>query len=78
MIEIADHKPQKKLEMEAYVYKHICHLYDNYYKNIFGKLDGILMGLKFNDTMTEFIRIAQMDKGKYLKDYYERLKKNAI
>ena len=78
MLEIADNKPQHTLDCQAYVYKHLCNLYDKYYKTVYGKLDAVLIALKFNDTMREFIEIAQMDNGRYLKDYYERLIRNQV
>ena len=74
MIEIADNKPQEILKKQAVVYNHLCDIFDKYYREMYGdKQDGVVVKLKFFDIFREFLRIAQLDGGRYLDDYYQRL-----
>ena len=75
MIELCDNKPQKVLDKHAVVYEHLININEQRWFTIFGKLDGAKRAMIFCDAFNELIQMAQ---GKYLDDYYERIRNNAV
>lgn len=66
---------ENKLDRYGVVYEHLSELYEKQYKQIFGRLNGVLRVLIFHQTYSELVQMAQAG---YLNDYYERIKRNAV
>lgn len=75
MIEIQDNLSTDKLHTHAVVFNHLLDLYERQWLTIYKKLDGVKRFLIFNQAFSEMIYMAQE---KYLKDYYERIRNNAV
>ena len=75
MIEIADNKPQSVLDCHAVVYRHLINLYEHFWIDVFGKLDGVMRTLIFCESFNEMIAMAQNN---YIDDYYKRIKRKAV
>lgn len=75
MIEVRDRVSTDKLHKHAVVFNHLLDLYEKQWLTVYEKLDGIKRALIFEQAFGEMIYMAQE---KYLKDYYERIKNNAV
>ena len=62
-------------EMRAKVYEHLYQKYGKFAMQIFPYLTKEIAAMIANSAYTEMVQMAQ---GGYLKDYYERLKNNAV
>ena len=75
MIEVQDNVSTDKLHKHAVVFNHLLEVYEKQWLTVYEKLDGAMRAMIFCDAFSEMIQMAQ---GKYLVDYYNRIRNNAV
>lgn len=75
MLEVCDSLQERVHYKKNVVFQHLLKLYEKYYTDVFGKLNGALRMMVFLQSFNEVIYMSQE---KYIDDYYERIIRNAV
>lgn len=66
---------QTVLDKHAVVYEHLSNLYEHFWLEIFGKLEGWMRVMIFQEAFSELVAMAQDGN---LDSYYERIMRKAV